>query len=146
MSAVSQAVLQDFGESIDRLCTLDLRPAGPTSGYIGHFYAAVRELTGAPLALTAAQCLYQLPADSTVVIATGFCHPQRLPQGETDGPPGAAALARAVLHGLKATPWLIGEDAIAAPLKACVQSLGLLFHRDASAVPGSRRLLPGLPY
>jgi D-glutamate cyclase len=146
MSAVSQAVLQDFGESIDRLCTLDLRPAGPTSGYIGHFYAAVQALTGAPLALTAAQCLYQLPADSTVVIATGFCHPQRLPQGETDGPPGAAALARAVLYGLKATPWLIGEDAIAAPLKACVQSLGLLFHGgDAGAVPAPGAIFQAFP-
>jgi len=136
MSAVSQTALQDFGATVDRLCTLDLRPAGPTSGYIGHFYTAVQALTGAPLALTAAQCLSQVPADSTVVIATGFCHPQRLPQGETDGPPGAAVLARAVLHGLHAVPWLIGEEVIAAPLQACLQSVDVPLHGDTT-VPQS---------
>ena len=145
MSAVSQAALQDFGEMVDRLCALDLRPAGPTSGYIGHFYTAVRALTGAPLALTAAQCLYQSPADSTIVIATGFCHPQRLPHGETDGPPGAAALARAILYGLKATPWLLGEAAIAAPLKACMQSLGVPVHGEPGAAPAPGAIFQAFP-
>jgi hypothetical protein len=140
MAAVSQAALTDFGELVDRLCTLDLRPAGPTSGYIGYFYTAVRALTTTPLALTAAQSLMQVTAGQPVVIATGFCHPQRLPKGETDGPPGAAALAHAVLHGLKATPWLIGEEAIADPLVACTQSLGVpLQHHTVAAhtAPGA---------
>lgn len=128
MAIAHATILQDLGENVDRLCTLDLRPPGPTSGYIGRFYAAVREQTTAPLALTAAQCLHQVPPGRTVVIATGFCHPQRLPRGETDGPPGAAALARAVLLGLEATPWVIGEEAIVAPMAACVQSLGLRFY------------------
>jgi hypothetical protein len=125
MAIAYQSILQDLGENVDRLCTLDLRPPGPTSGYIGRFYAAVRDQTAAPLALTAAQYLRQVPPGSTVVIATGFCHPERLPRGETDGPPGAAALARAVLLGLDATPWVIGEAAITAPMEACIQSLGL---------------------
>jgi hypothetical protein len=145
MSAVSQTALQDFGETVDHLCTLDLRPAGPTSGYIGHFYTAVRALTGAPLALSAAQCLYQVPAHSTIVIATGFCHPQRLPYGETDGPPGAAALARAVLHGLKATPWLIGEEAIAAPLSACVQSVGVPWRDHATTSHAAGAVFQAFP-
>src|SRR6266566_1613205 len=93
MSTERQAVFQDLGDNVDRLCTLDLRPPGPTSGYIGRFYQAVRELTAAPLTLTAAQCLHQTTPGSTVVIATGFCHPERLPYGETDGPPSAAAPA-----------------------------------------------------
>lgn len=125
MTTVYQTILQDLGENVDRLCTLDLRPPGPTSGYIGRFYAAAREQTAAPLGLTAAQCLHQVAPESTVVIATGFCHPERLPCGETDGPPGAAALARAVLFGLEATPWVIGEAAITAPMAACMESLGL---------------------
>ena len=134
MAIAPQAVLQDLGDTVDRLCTLDLRPAGPTSGYIGRFYAAVRELTGAPLTLTAAQCLHQVAPGRPVVIATGFCHPQRLPRGETDGPPGAAALVRAVRLGLDAIPWLIGEAAIEAPMAACLQSLGLsLCHAPAEA-------------
>jgi hypothetical protein len=61
MSAERQAVFQDLGDTVDRLCTLDLRPAGPTSGYIGRFYQAVRALTDAPLALTAAQCCTRSP-------------------------------------------------------------------------------------
>jgi hypothetical protein len=130
MSTAHQAMLQEFGDSVDRLCTLDLRPAGPTSGYIGRFYTAVRTLTAAPLSLTAAQCLHRVTPGRTIVIATGFCHPQRLPHGETDGPPGAAALARAVRLGLGAMPWLIGEAAIEAPMAACLQSLGLSLYHD----------------
>src|SRR5712691_7953963 len=133
MSAERQAVFQDLGDTVDRLCTLDLRPPGPTSGYIGRFYQAVRVLTDAPLTLTAAQCLHQISPQSTVVIATGFCHPERLPYGETDGPPGAASLARAVRCGLACTPFIIGEAAIEAPVQACVESLGLHLHRELAA-------------
>jgi hypothetical protein len=138
MSTTPEAMLQEFGDSVDRLCTLDLRPAGPTSGYIGRFYTAVRALTEAPLSLTAAQCLHQITPGSTIVIATGFCHPQRLPYGETDGPPGAAALARAVRLGLDARPWLLGEAAIEAPMAACLQSLGLCLYHE----PMEGRSLP----
>ncbi|MGE3540915.1 MAG: glutamate cyclase domain-containing protein [Candidatus Tectimicrobiota bacterium] len=130
MSTARQAVLHDLGEQVDRLCTLDLRPSGPISGYIGRFAAAVRDLTAAPLALTAARCLHRTVAGSTMVIATGFCHPERLPAGETDGPPGAAALARAVRLGLHSMPLLLGEAAIEAPLRACVESLGLRLYAD----------------
>src|SRR5712692_9530841 len=130
MSAERQAVFQDLGDNVDRLCTLDLRPPGPTSGYIGRFYQAVRGLTAAPLTLTAAQCLHQITPERTIVIATGFCHPERLPYGETDGPPGAASLARAVRHGLACTPLIIGEAAIEAPVQACVESVGLHLHQD----------------
>ena len=133
MSTERQAVLQDLGDNVDRLCTLDLRPPGPTSGYIGRFYQAVRALTDAPLTLTAAQCLHQITPQSTIVIATGFCHPERLPYGETDGPPGAASLARAVRRGLACTPLILGEAAIEAPVQACVESLGLHLHRDLVA-------------
>src|ERR1044072_1435018 len=119
MSAECQAVFQDLGENVDRLCTLDLRPPGPTSGYIGRFYQAVRGLTDAPLTLTAAQCLHQITPQSTIVIATGFCHPERLPYGETDGPPGAASLARARRCGLACTALILGEAALEGAWRAC---------------------------
>jgi hypothetical protein len=122
---MSDEIIQEVAEQIDRLCILDLRPPGPTGGYIGHFYHAVKEIAGRPLSLAAASCLNEVQAGATVVIATGFCHPERLPQGETDGPPGAAALARAVQLGLDATPWIVGEAAIEAPMRACCESLGL---------------------
>src|SRR4030095_15727229 len=110
MSAERQAVLQDLGDNVDRLCTLDLRPPGPTSGYIGRFYQAVRTLTDAPLTLTAAQRLHQITPHSTIVIATGFCHPERLPYGETDGPPGARSLSWAVRCELAYTPLIFQSD------------------------------------
>jgi hypothetical protein len=133
MATERQAVLHDFGDSVDRLCTLDLRPAGPTSGYIGRFYTAVRDQVRTPLALTAAQLLQQITPGHTIIIATGFCHPQRLPAGETDGPPGAAALARAVRLGLACTPLLLGEACIIAPIQACIESLGLRLHGTLAA-------------
>ncbi|GIX46543.1 MAG: hypothetical protein KatS3mg131_0754 [Candidatus Tectimicrobiota bacterium] len=119
-----------LGEEIDRLCTLDLRPSGPIGGYIGRFYAAARQQCDTALTFAAARCLNSVAPGDTVVIATGFCDPPRLPQGETDGPPGAAVLARAVLLGLQATPVLVGEAAIAEPLQACTRSLGLRLHPD----------------
>src|SRR5262249_13620327 len=85
------------------------------------------------LTLTAARCLHQMTPGSTVVIATGFCHPERLPYGETDGPPGAAALARGGRLGLDGGPLIIGEAAIGAPVGACVESLELHLHRDLAA-------------
>ncbi len=121
----SDAIIHELAEQIDQLCALDLRSPGPTGGYIGHFYKAVRQITDLPLSLIAAQCLRRVQPGSTVLIATGFCHPERLPQGEPDGPPGAAALAQAVRHGLQATPWVLGEAEIEAPMIACCQSLGL---------------------
>lgn len=122
---MSDEIIQELAVQIDRLCILDLRPPGPTGGYIGHFYEAVKQLAGQPLSLAAASCLNDVQPGATVVIATGFCHPERLPHGETDGPPGAAALARAVRVGLDATPWIVGEAAIEAPMRACCESLGL---------------------
>lgn len=134
MATDRQALFEDLGDSVDRLCTLDLRPPGPTSGYIGRFYQAVRALMAAPLTLTAARCLERTVPGSTVVIATGFCHPERLPYGETDGPPGAAVLARGVRLGLAGIPLIIGEAAIAEPVRACVESVDLHLHHDLTAV------------
>lgn len=133
MSPDRQAVLQEWGDRVDRLCTFDLRPAGPTSGYIGRFYEAVRQRLGTPLALTAAQCLQKHAPQNSVVIATGFCHPERLPYGETDGPPGAAALARGVRQGLGGYPLILGEAAIARPVQACVETLGMRLYTEWSA-------------
>src|SRR6267143_2139414 len=136
MSAERQAVLQDLGDNIDRLCTLDLRPPGPTSGYIGRFYQAVRALTDAPLTLTAAQCLHQITPQSTIVIATGFCHPERLPYGETDGPPGAAAQAAA--HQLVAQ---VRPAALVVTEKVGPNRLGVAHSAMGFAIPDGARAL-----
>lgn len=142
---MSDDIIQELAEQIDRLCILDLRPPGPTGGYIGHFYHAVRQIAGQPLSLAATTCLSGVRSGATVVIATGFCHPERLPQGETDGPPGAAVLAGAIRHGLGAIPVIVGEAAIAAPMRACCESLGLPF-QSGNAAEAAHLPASGIPF
>jgi hypothetical protein len=146
---MSDEIIQELAEQIDRLCILDLRPSGPTGGYIGHFYHAVKQIAGQSLSLAAATCLGSVQAGATVVISTGFCHPERLPQGETDGPPGAAALARAVRLGLGATPLIVGEAAIESPMRACCETLGVPIQSglpaDADELPASGALFQAFP-
>jgi hypothetical protein len=59
-------------------------------------YGAARRRTGGPLADGAARALlHAVRPGRSVVITTGLVTP-RIPAGETDGPPGAALLARAL--------------------------------------------------
>ncbi|MHB1417086.1 MAG: glutamate cyclase domain-containing protein [Chloroflexota bacterium] len=117
----------DIADAIERiLCGGGLGDGRPM-GNIATLCAAARERQGGPPALLAANRLRQVvrPGDR-VVIATGFHVPGLLPHGETDGPPGAAALARAVSLGLHARPLLLGEEATLGPIKAACNAIGLL--------------------
>ena len=82
--------------------------------------------TGKPLSLLVAEKLKETvkPKDN-VIITTGFVTPPYF-VGETDGPPGAAALARAINVGLKATPVLVTEEVLTGMVSATCQSAGLL--------------------
>ena len=93
-------------DPIDAILALDLGGRG-----IGAFFtpgaavAAARALTGA----------------ERVVIVTGFSVPPGLP--ETDGPPGAAVLGRA-LRLLGATVHYVTDPAPVAPMSAALRALG----------------------
>jgi len=112
---------EHVGEGIDRLVTLDLR----ARGVIYRLYDAARKLTEAPLTLTAARRIMEAvkPGD-TVLVTTGFIVPPLRLQ-ETDGPPGAAALARALNIAFDARPLLLIEEQSKSILTATLHGIGM---------------------
>jgi hypothetical protein len=117
----------DYGLSVDKIVTSFItsptRPVGelPSGiderkfrpGKIHALYDAARNRHSKPLALLAAEKLLEkVAARSNVLILTGVLHPVHLPRGETDGPPGAAGLARALDVALEARSVLVSEPEI----------------------------------
>ncbi len=81
---------QNVPDLIDEQITADLNGRGVIGGLAGH----ARELAAGPVAMAAAVRINESLKDGgTVVISTGFSIPPKNVQ-ETDGPAGAAALAR----------------------------------------------------
>jgi hypothetical protein len=106
--------------TIDRAITLEMRPTGIPRGVMPGLYEAVRRRCPAPLTLLAAQRLQALPAGARVFLATGAGAPEVLPQGETDGPLGVAALARMVRLGLGGEPVVLTTAGYEAPIRAAL--------------------------
>jgi len=130
-----------IADSIDRLTCVEMRIPGIDRGIIDPLYRAAREVQGgAPLSLRAARLLQERAgAKETVVIITGAGAPPYLPYGETDGPPGAAALARAVGRGLGARIVLLTEPQYMPAVRATVAAAGLPVLSEAIAAkrPGA---------
>ncbi|MGQ0569048.1 MAG: glutamate cyclase domain-containing protein [Armatimonadota bacterium] len=115
-------------EYIDRLvCTVEIRfRSGLPRGVTLALYEAARRVQGAPLTYLAATRLReQVRPGSHVLIVTGAGAPPGLPRGETDGPPGAAAIARAVDWGMGGKPVIVTEARHVAPIAASVEALGV---------------------
>ena len=113
-------------ESIDQLVAVEMRPRGFLDGIIAPLYHAARERTGGPLVWQAALRLREAARTGrTIYIATGHVHPEALPRGETDGPPGAASLARALVVGYGAPVVLLTEQTVADPLARTCEAVGL---------------------
>ncbi len=111
------------GERLDRLMTVEARPmrGGLPPGLVVPMYDVCRTHFGEPLSTLAARRLIAtVGAGDTVLIATGAGVPPSLPHGETDGPPGAAILARALANGLGANVIVVSEDAHFAVVSAAV--------------------------
>src|ERR1700690_1324276 len=82
-----------FGQSVDRLVTVEMRPTGLPYGKLDRLLdAALAESGYRSQTLVAAQALRAAagPGD-TVFIVTGAGTPPFIPKGENDGPVGAAA-------------------------------------------------------
>jgi hypothetical protein len=109
------------GEGVDRLITVDMG----ARGIIYKLYEAARELTKAPLTLTAAQLIKEVvkPRDF-VLITTGFRPPPNFIQ-ETDGPLGAVTLARALSIAFDAQPLLLIEEFSKNILIAALRGIGI---------------------
>ena len=113
-------------EAIDRLLTVDLA----TRGVVNVLYTAARRAQkDRPLCMVAAERLADVvnPGD-TIVIATGL--PIRgwfsSALAESDGPAGAATLARALYVGLSAVPVLVCEEPMVPLLQAACRAAGLV--------------------
>src|SRR5438034_1162659 len=87
-----------------------------------------RRLVGGPLGLAAArEALARTPDGAVIAILTGFPEFPWIRRGvaETDGPVGAAVLARSFIKARRAIPILPCEPHFAAVIEAAVRGIGL---------------------
>ncbi|NPV69375.1 MAG: DUF4392 domain-containing protein [Firmicutes bacterium] len=110
-------------QRIDSLISIDV----PSRNVIHVLYPLAREKTGKPLCMAAAQLLMKsVTRGGVVLIATGWPdRPHISPSiAETDGPPGAAALARALHRGLGAVPIAVVEENLVEAMEAVMRAAG----------------------
>lgn len=123
------------GEALDRVCTVEARNRGMPHGILPALYDAARAHGGGrPISMVAAEGLMKnVGKGDVVLVLTGAGYPPHMPQGESDGPPGAAAIARAVYRGLGAVPVYVLEEMHAAPVVASSQALGVMVRSTSEA-------------
>lgn len=80
-------------EALDRLALVEMRPYGLSQGILPLLYGMLRTEGSHPLSRQAGEQILKRPG-APVVIVTGMQIPGYMPVGETDGPVGAAVLAR----------------------------------------------------
>ena len=129
-------VAKMVGDNIDRVISVELR----SYGVVPKVYAAAREQVGFPLAMAAAMLLQErVTPGSNVLVLTGFpIMPYELV--ETDGPVGAAAIARSLNVAFSARPILLTEAAFLPPLQAACRAAGLNTYdrlEDCRGVPAA---------
>lgn len=113
--------IEYIGEGIDRLVTLDVR----ARGVIYNLYDTARKMVDSPLTLTAARRIVETVKNGdTVIITTGF---RVLPQKvqETDGPLGAAALAKSLIKAFNANPIVVIEEPSREIMASTLRALGI---------------------
>lgn len=132
-----------IAEQLDALMTLELRPRG-RQGTIPHLYRAAREQLGKPLTLACAELLAAIRPGSTVILTTGAGHPDFLPRGETDGPPGVVAIAAVLSLGMRIVPVLVTEaefvDSLA--VTAVAGGVGVRDYASARRTPFTCAVVP----
>jgi hypothetical protein len=89
--------------------------------------------------MAASGLLKRATKESLVIISTGFVLPPFFPLGETDGPPGAAALARAIVNGIGARVMFLTEPETVGALQAACIAVGLSAYdeKEFAAIPGA---------
>ncbi len=119
----AESRLSYFAETLDRLVLTDISGRGVAEG-LSH---AARLKQQEPLTLRAARLLAMASRGSTVIIATGWPHrPHASPDvAETDGPPGAAVLARTLAAAREITPILVVEPTLVTAMEAVALAAGL---------------------
>lgn len=114
----------DIWEAIDRTCLLVGTRAAGRAGELAGLYQAARRMARGPLCATTARRLdAALSPGAAVLLLTGAAPRPSQPRGETDGPPGAAVLARALAQGYGARPIVVAEAKFRLPILAALDAL-----------------------
>jgi len=113
---------------------------GLPPGLVIPIYEACRAHHGEPLSSLAARRLVEaVKPGSTVLVVTGAGIGPELPGGETDGPPGAGCIARALALGLAAKTVIVADErhaaAVAAVAAVVKASTSLPVSIDVQPVP-----------
>ncbi len=133
-------MMEATGDLLDRLVTFDLKGRGA----VDILYRAARMRAQQSLSMRAATALKaRVTEGSVAILCTGFpVRPWISPGvGETDGPPGVAALARAISSGLRGVPLVAVPAAMREQVIASLTASGILVvDQDAAkrAARGSR--------
>ena len=127
-----------IAENVDRLINLDV------SGYgvIQRLYEAARAYHGEPLTLLAAVRLKErLNPEDHVFVTSGWIMPGVYPYGETDGPIGAAILARSLAIAFGTRTVVLTEDRMVEPTIAACRAAGLnvMLEEDIRRAPRPAR-------
>jgi len=119
--------MKGLAESIDRMVALEFRGDGVVDGVNDPLYRAARSKVGLPVVWEAASRLIAaLDTERAVYLTTGHVLHDALLVGETDGPPGAAALARAIVLASQCPVVLFCEEAVINTLTRTCQAIGLV--------------------
>jgi hypothetical protein len=116
-----------IGEAVDHLVTAPVSNWTILKGVpLAELYRAARARAGGPLTLAASRLLADRvrPGD-VVLVVSGFIM-RDYGRPETDGPVGAAVLARTLALGLGARPVGVSEAEAAPALEACFRAAGLI--------------------
>ncbi|WP_293863959.1 glutamate cyclase domain-containing protein [uncultured Alsobacter sp.] len=116
-----------IGEAVDQLITIEVKNRGGPHGILRPLYEAARRLAGGrPLTAVIAERLRErIKPGDTVFLVTGAGYLPTMPKGESDGPPGAAALGRVLYKGLGAVPVFVVEPNHVDVMEACARAAGL---------------------
>lgn len=129
-----------FGRAIDRLVTVEMRPQGLPWGKIDRLHEAALAESGyqSQSMMVAAQLRETVRRGDAVFIVTGAGFPPYMPEGENDGPIGAATLGRALFLGLGAVPIYITENFQVRPLRASSEAAGVPVRENGLPVAAAR--------
>jgi hypothetical protein len=118
---------ETLGIHVDRLVTIEMKRSGVANrGVILPLYETAYRTQGRALTLLAAERLMDVVKQGDyVLITTGSGRPPWRPRGETDGPLGAASLARAVKLGLGGRPVYVAAEPYMPPVVAASEAAGI---------------------
>lgn len=118
------------GRLFDRLMTLDVCYKFGEKDNLQNLYAATQKAlslssSDSVIHYAAESMLPRIEKQSNIIIATGFRIPPEMLFGETDGPTGAAALARTLYFGYECSPIFILEDELLPMMESVALAAGL---------------------